>query len=516
MLNRLVIEKVVQELPTAWEHREKLRQKGQFWTPDWVADAMVHWVLSDSTELFDPAVGSGAFFRAAKRYAWKNNRSVYLAGCELHEEEIQKAYNFGLNFSDFANLIIDDFIKVDIPKRFLSIVANPPYVRHHRLSSEYKLLLKQLAEANIGAPLDARSGLHVYFLIKALTLLQKGGKLAFILPSDVCEGKFAPALWNWIAKKFCLHAVVTFAANASPFPKVDTNPIVVFLSNNPPQKTFWWSKVNSVETTAFYEWVRKGFGSQDDLEFYSVERTLEEGLKTGLSRTPTAIPIATDFIEFNKLFKVMRGVATGCNDFFFLNSAQIKQHNLPFSAFIRAIGKTRDISSEIVTQHDLLKLDQQGQPTYLLFLNSCENPYSIKSIKTYLEQGVTLGLPERSLIKQRSLWYRMETRQPPPWLFAYLGRRNCRFIRNEADVVPLTGFLCVYERYPGLFTPEVISKVLNHPATLANLSLVGKNYGGGALKVEPRQLDRLLIPLQVAQEFGLSEQFQQLTFKDFI
>jgi hypothetical protein len=41
---------------------------------------------------------------------------------------------------------------------------------------------------------------------------------------------------------------------------------------------------------------------------------------------------------------------------------------------------------------------------------------------------------------------------------------------------------------------------LNHPATLANLLYVGKSYGDGAIKVEPRQLEALELPPRVIQE----------------
>jgi hypothetical protein len=97
----------------------------------------------------------------------------------------------------------------------------------------------------------------------------------------------------------------------------------------------------------------------------------------------------------------------------------------------------------------------------------------------------------------------MEQRVAPPILFAYLGRRDCRFILNEAGVVPLTGFLCVY---PWDSDPEMVRRLwraLNHPSTLQSLAFTGKSYGGGALKVEPRQLDNLEIPLSVLQEVGL-------------
>jgi hypothetical protein len=70
----------------------------------------------------------------------------------------------------------------------------------------------------IGDALDGRAGLHVYFLIQALNLLDTDGRLAFIMPADTCEGVFSHKLWEWITRKYCLEGVVTFDYKASPFP----------------------------------------------------------------------------------------------------------------------------------------------------------------------------------------------------------------------------------------------------------------------------------------------------------
>jgi len=56
--------KTHQKLPADWNEREKLRDKGQFWTPYWVAEAMVSYVAQDTEAIFDPATGRGAFFDA--------------------------------------------------------------------------------------------------------------------------------------------------------------------------------------------------------------------------------------------------------------------------------------------------------------------------------------------------------------------------------------------------------------------------------------------------------------------
>ena len=61
------IEHGFQPLPTNWTGREELREKGQFWTPHWLAKIMAAWVTERQPDtLFDPAVGPGTFFSAAR------------------------------------------------------------------------------------------------------------------------------------------------------------------------------------------------------------------------------------------------------------------------------------------------------------------------------------------------------------------------------------------------------------------------------------------------------------------
>ena len=99
----------------------------------------------------------------------------------------------------------------------------------------------------------------------------------------------------------------------------------------------------------------------------------------------------------------------------------------------------------------------------------------------------------------------MEKREIPPMLFAYLGRRNTRFIPNEAGMLPLTGFLCVYPKCADKLHVISLWNALNHPDTLKNLHLVGKNYGSRALKVEPGKLSKLPIPEHIVEQYDLKK-----------
>ena len=168
------------------------------------------------------------------------------------------------------------------------------------------------------------------------------------------------------------------------------------------------------------------------------------------------------------------------------------------------VAVTKNVTGDKLTIEDIKKLQENNRPTILLSINS--NDDIPESVAKYLQEGEKLGLPNRPLIKQRKLWYKMEYREVPPILFAYLGRRNSRFIKNEAGVVPLTSFLCIYPIYDDELYITNLCEALNDPETIQNLRLVGKSYGSGAIKVEPRNLDKVPIPEHIVDKYNLNRQ----------
>jgi adenine-specific DNA-methyltransferase len=487
--------RTIQKLPASGDERETLRVKGQFWTPPWLAKVMADWVTQNRPKiLFDPAVGPGTFFAAAREAGFTGE----FHGFELHPDAFADSWKLGLKLDGFHHVQIADFISTPLPEKFPAIVSNPPYIRHHRLTQDQKLELKQLAQNHLGFSLDGRVGLHVFFLLKCLAQLAPGGRLAFLLPADVCEGISSSIFWNRICQQYRLVAAMTFANEAAPFPTVDTNAMVFLFTKEKPKEELLWLRVCERDGEAISA-VLAGRKSSSAVSFH--HRKLTEALKTGLSRPPRA---QNNFgTPLSHFARVVRGIATGDNDFFFLTHEQLRLHKLPESFFRRAIGRTRDCPGDRLLAEDLDRLEAAGRATWLLNLADESDEKLSTLLQTYLKSGERAGLPQKSLIKTRRPWFKMEKRTPPPILFAYLGRRDCRFILNQADVVPLTGFLCVYPWDTTHAGVKKLWRALNHPDTLANLSFVSKSYGGGALKTEPRQLDQLEIPQLVLDEVGL-------------
>ena len=445
---------VAQKLPASGPEREALREKGQFWTPAWVAQAMAAYPMTKGHRtIFDPAVGAGAFFRAVLAVAELRKVRIQLHGTEIDKATLKEAEASGLSSRDLSAVEIRDFV-LDPPKAKLkAIVANPPYIRHHRLSADVKTGLKTFSKHLTGTAIDARAGYHIYFR---------------------------------------LDAVITFDPAASPFPGVDTNPVILMIERSDPCEEFRWVRITQPDGFALRDWVLSGFNTES--KSFSVQRRfVREGIVTGLSRPPRVAKYPATLGDFAT---VMRGIATGANEYFFLTVEGAARLKLPKEFLTAAIGRTRDVTGDELTRADVRRLEGQDRPT-LLFSPDGRSPEKFPAaVRRYLRLGEKLGLPERALIKTRNPWYKMETRRVPPFLFAYLGRRNARFIHNRAGVVPLTGFLCVYPKDNDPDFIERLRVLLSHPDTVANLSLVGKSYGAGAVKVEPRALERLPLTMR--------------------
>ena len=135
-----------QKVTTNWKEREKLREKGQFWTPLWVAEAMIQYVCN-SALIFDPATGNGAFLNALRQ----NDQSrIAFYGFDIDGDLLASP------IFQTRNCLVEkrDFLKNPPHRKFASIVSNPPYIRHHRIDEVTKILLKNLVARIAGLTPD--------------------------------------------------------------------------------------------------------------------------------------------------------------------------------------------------------------------------------------------------------------------------------------------------------------------------------------------------------------------------
>src|SRR5437867_7965638 len=157
----------------SWQRETK--QLGQVSTPGPVAALMATWVMSAKPNtVLDPAAGLGGLLVACRQF----NGRVQLVGVERDTETLQRAK---ATAPRGTKLILADYLKSDAGL-FDGIIANPPYVKAHRL--DYSENDWRYFEERLGTPLDRLTNLYALFLLKIWEDLAPRGRAAVILPPE--------------------------------------------------------------------------------------------------------------------------------------------------------------------------------------------------------------------------------------------------------------------------------------------------------------------------------------------
>jgi type I restriction-modification system DNA methylase subunit len=128
---------------SVWNRETK--HLGQVETPTRIARLMARWTTSaQPRNILDPAAGLGALLRACHEM----DSDAELVGIERDVATLQQAKKLAPRG---AKLVLADYLKSDVGQ-FEGIIANPPYVKAHRL--DYGPGDWRYFEELLGTPLD--------------------------------------------------------------------------------------------------------------------------------------------------------------------------------------------------------------------------------------------------------------------------------------------------------------------------------------------------------------------------
>jgi adenine-specific DNA-methyltransferase len=442
----------------------------------------------------DPALGTGTFFSALLRVF--ANRNV----------ERARGYEIDPHYGDEAQLlwhersldiIIKDFTAVPPPtsdaSRYNLIVCNPPYVRHHHLKPTEKKRLQSLVHSCCDIQLSGLSGLYVYFLCLAHQWLSEGGIAGWLIPSEFMDVNYGKGVREYLTSKVTLLEIHRFEPEEVQFDDALVSSAIVWFRKEKPSPTHKarFTQGGSVSQPRYQQMI-----SVADLK---VENKWSRFPKSGIRA------VDHDVVRIADLFDIKRGVATGANQFFILDSSHELITQLP-SEFLTPI-----LPSPRYLEDEEILADSEGLPNIRqwLYLLTCDLPESIiqedyPALWTYLLQGKAQGIHKRYLCRQRSIWYSQDKRAPSPFLCTYMGRRTnddkaspFRFILNHSRAIVPNVYLNMYPK-PLLRqrieeNPSLAIKVWQALQAIPAEKLIGEGrvYGGGLHKLEPKELGNL-------------------------
>jgi methylase of polypeptide subunit release factors len=505
------------ELYQALIPQSKRREIGQFWTDEIIADWMVSWLLQfKPARVADVGCGAGNFLlKISQRLQPSDSLQAFgydisplllnLTSLTLQERQ-GKAY-----------LICKNYLDEPLGLNADAAICNPPYTRHHQIPSEIKDSLQSFFKRHLGLDVSRQATLAFYFLLKLIAELPEGAHLAAITPMQVLDARYGNAMKRVLCQHTTLKALIHFAPEMNAFHKVDVGATIILLQKGH-QKGNDVSNLTlkSLPTTRDLLACLKESQS-GDLEFGTLVRQPQDSLLEvskwfNISTPKIAYPSRNDdlIVPLKKLAKVVRGIATGANEFFSLTPSLVSQYNLePY--VVRTLQRNRDIQDILLDEPHWQGMAAQDKPVWLLYLNGDEIQQR-SLLHSYLEQGEAQGYSSRSLVQTRRKWYAMEHREIPSIFFTILTRGNPRFILNKAGVRPLNMFSLIYPNHwildAGL--TEILWVLLNCQFSTSQLHSVSRTYGGKTLKVEPRELDNLPVINPLVLPIKIKEQITNL------
>ncbi len=467
---------------------------GAYYTPVLVAEALSRWAIRrpDDTVL-DPAAGDGILLVAAgQRLLAMGGEAGSVRGFELRPQAAAEARErlaaLGL---DAVQVITQDFLKARParPPTVAAVIGNPPFVRFQRLVGARRATA-QASAARAGVTLDPLAASWAAFVIHSCQFLRPGGRLALVLPNEVGHARYARTVLAFLRDRF---QRVTFVTPTGPmFPHLDQGALLLLAEGHGCTfEDFRVARVPSVEVLD-----ASGTGSA----VRSIDAEALIGGQSYLHRaclTPqvegllTRLAASGGVTRLNDHARVSTGYVTGANGYFHLSPEDAKRRGLDAKHLRPTLFRTRALRGIVVRPDDWVHGTHAGHSGYLLQPGADHDP----ALTAYLREGVERGVTEGTKVRARTPWYQVGRVSAPDLVLTAMAGHAPRLAVNEA-CLPVSNTL------HGVWLHDASrdhagALALASLTSLAQLSaeLEGHGMGGGLLKLEPSEAQRLLLPL---------------------
>jgi adenine-specific DNA-methyltransferase len=468
---------------------------GQFATPPELAVDIAQCVhrlwrdRRDKYRMIEPAVGTGAFISAVRR-TFSSEQHGSILGVELDRAFCDVATSlWGSRSTEIAQA---DFTRMKPSnKPFSLLISNPPYVRHHHLTTDEKGRLAQTVMDTLGIRISRLAGLYCYFVLLAHRWLTDDAISVWLIPSEFMDVNYGTALREYLTRNVTLLRIHRFCPSDVQFADALVSSAVVIFTKRPPlqEHKALFSFGGSLERPT----------QSQDVAICDLRST------TKWTCYPTSKPnhYSPDALYLSDLFSIKRGLATGANDFFILLRTEAARLGLSPDCLRPILPSPRYLQNAIV------EADADGYPA--LDKQHCllDCRYDVDHIRQhlpdvwhYLREGMKKGIHEGYLASHRKLWYQQEDRPPAPFLCTYMGRGQngaapFRFIWNKSAATATNVYLLLYPKgnlksLLDAASESRFAKVFQLLQELDTRSHVseGRVYGGGLHKMEPKELGR--------------------------
>ncbi|MBU2545200.1 SAM-dependent methyltransferase [Patescibacteria group bacterium] len=462
---------------TSIEHRKKY---AQFFTPPLIADLMVKWLLGnkDLKQILEPAFGLGIF----SRMLLKKRNNIRIKGFEVDKNIYNKSRSlFGKNKN--ISIQLKDYMYNDWKNKYDGIICNPPYFKFHDYDN--KNILNEI-EKNILCKLNGFTNLYSLFLLKSIYQLNKNGRAAYIIPSEFLNSDYGKLVKSYLVKNGSLRHVIIINFKENVFDDVLTTASILLFANDHKTDAVQFSNISSLSDLSNIEKIINTYPKNVQTNQTIKFKQLNPEIKWRAYYQEQNSIKFKHLVPFAKYGKVVRGIATGANEYFIFNLSKAKQYNIPKKYLIPCICRATDVKNLFFGENDIDELINKNKNVFLIDAVNSNN----KNVERYLSIGEKREINKKYLTASRNPWYSLEKRLPAPIWVSVFNRNGLRFIRNEAKILNLTTFHCLYLN---IISESIADLFFSYLLTDISKEIFDDNsreYGNGLQKFEPNDINK--------------------------
>lgn len=460
------------------------KARGAFFTPDKVARFITDWAIRSAEDaVIEPSCGEAVFLHQIDR-----GHIGRVVGVEIHGDSAREAERTlnreGIN----AVVHVGDFFAHAEFGKYDAAVGNPPYVRYQGWTGDARTA-SLAAARRAGVNLTNLASSWAAFTVHSALHLRSGGRLGLVLPAELLTVNYAAPVRRFLMDHFADLKLVLFEQRV--FPGVEVEAVLLLADGYDADGHGGTDHLSLIQVhdasgltdlATVRSWTPQARGDR-----WSAALMSSEGLAAYADATARE-----GFGVLQAWGDTTLGMVTGNNKFFTMSPAKVRQLGLADSDVVRLSPPgSRHLRTLSLTKDGLERLGDDGQATYLF--RPADEPSS--AAWRYIESGEDLEVHTAYKCRVRKPWWRTPYLRPADLFLTYMNADTPRLATNRAKAHHLNSVHGVYlnDHLRDLGQSILPTASLNS-VTLLGAEIVGRAYGGGMLKIEPREADRLPMP----------------------
>jgi adenine-specific DNA-methyltransferase len=477
---------------------ELRKARGAFFTPPAIAEHLAAWAIQDdpNATVLDPTCGDGVFLIAAGQHLKALGRQTsdldsQVFGVDLHRESLDEAMRVLEGEGLDAHLVASDFFAVptpdtlDAPLPYLdAVIGNPPFIRYQDHVGDSRRMSVEAAFKQ-GVRLNGLASSWAASLAHAAGFLKPDGRLAMVVPAELLTVGYAEPIRTWLRSRFERVNLVIF--ERLQFQDALADVVLLLAEGRGGCDSFsLWHVETADDLAKIRPYVQLNVTPPESGKWTDI---LIPKAARGLYREVTA----SSFTTLSDYGTSELGIVTGANNFFALSEATRLEYGLDESQLVRISPPgTRHLKSAAFTSTQWTQLRDAGERVWL-FRPPADD--ISESRIAYTAYGESLSVDQAYKCQIRNPWWRPPLSSAPDLFFTYMSHNYPRLIANPARAAFLNSMHGVRLKAgaPRIATAALPLMCLNS-VTMLGAEINGRSYGGGILKMEPREAASLPLP----------------------